>query len=94
MKPKHPDEQEIPFRLRELMRSREAMKRPDPGKRREAGGTQRWPEQVAKGLAEEPMAWLDPAMGRCPPSSDVPPVLCQLEGPPGCHRCRNVTRLS
>ncbi|KFO52973.1 Coiled-coil domain-containing protein 137, partial [Corvus brachyrhynchos] len=38
MKPKHPDEQEIPFRLRELMRSREAMKRPDPGKRRAAGG--------------------------------------------------------
>uniref|UniRef100_A0A8C5U7X0 Coiled-coil domain containing 137 n=1 Tax=Malurus cyaneus samueli TaxID=2593467 RepID=A0A8C5U7X0_9PASS len=33
MKPKHPDEQEIPFRLRELMRSREAMKRPDPGKK-------------------------------------------------------------
>ncbi|NXT13130.1 CC137 protein, partial [Prunella fulvescens] len=31
MKPKHPDEQEIPFRLRELMRSREALKR--PGKR-------------------------------------------------------------
>ncbi|KFP31419.1 Coiled-coil domain-containing protein 137, partial [Colius striatus] len=27
MKPKHPDEQEIPFRLRELMKSREAMKR-------------------------------------------------------------------
>lgn len=38
MKPKHPDEQEIPFRLRELIRSREAMKRPDPGKRRAAGG--------------------------------------------------------
>ncbi|NWS74470.1 CC137 protein, partial [Crotophaga sulcirostris] len=36
MKPKHPDEQEIPFRLRELMRSREAMKRPDPGKRQVA----------------------------------------------------------
>uniref|UniRef100_A0A8B9N0S6 Coiled-coil domain containing 137 n=1 Tax=Accipiter nisus TaxID=211598 RepID=A0A8B9N0S6_9AVES len=36
MKPKHPDEQEIPFRLRELIRSREAMKRPDPGKRRPA----------------------------------------------------------
>ncbi|XP_075374778.1 coiled-coil domain-containing protein 137 [Mycteria americana] len=36
MKPKHPDEQEIPFRLRELIRSREAMKRPDPGKRRVA----------------------------------------------------------
>ncbi|XP_065708572.1 coiled-coil domain-containing protein 137 [Patagioenas fasciata] len=36
MKPKHPEEQEIPFRLRELMRSREAMKRPGPGKRRAA----------------------------------------------------------
>ncbi|XP_061866914.1 coiled-coil domain-containing protein 137 [Colius striatus] len=36
MKPKHPDEQEIPFRLRELMKSREAMKRPGPGKRRPA----------------------------------------------------------
>ncbi|NXR10244.1 CC137 protein, partial [Semnornis frantzii] len=36
MKPKHLDEQEIPFRLRELMRSREAMKRPDPGKRQVA----------------------------------------------------------
>ncbi|NXO77155.1 CC137 protein, partial [Sitta europaea] len=34
MKPKHPEEQEIPFRLRELMRSREALKRPGPGKRR------------------------------------------------------------
>ncbi|KFU93510.1 Coiled-coil domain-containing protein 137, partial [Chaetura pelagica] len=38
MKPKHPDEQEIPFRLRELIKSREAMKRPGPGKRRAAGG--------------------------------------------------------
>ncbi|XP_033923740.1 coiled-coil domain-containing protein 137 [Melopsittacus undulatus] len=36
MKPKHPDEQEIPFRLRELMRSREAMKRPGPGKQKAA----------------------------------------------------------
>ncbi|NXM71333.1 CC137 protein, partial [Serilophus lunatus] len=36
MKPKHPDEQEIPFRLRELMRSREAMKRAALGKRRAA----------------------------------------------------------
>ncbi|XP_010001114.1 PREDICTED: coiled-coil domain-containing protein 137 [Chaetura pelagica] len=36
MKPKHPDEQEIPFRLRELIKSREAMKRPGPGKRRAA----------------------------------------------------------
>ncbi|XP_009881452.1 PREDICTED: coiled-coil domain-containing protein 137 [Charadrius vociferus] len=38
MKPKHPDEQEMPFRLRELIRSREAMKRPNPGKRQAAGG--------------------------------------------------------
>uniref|UniRef100_A0A8C3KKA7 Coiled-coil domain containing 137 n=1 Tax=Calidris pygmaea TaxID=425635 RepID=A0A8C3KKA7_9CHAR len=36
MKPKHPDEQEMPFRLRELIKSREAMKRPDPGKRQAA----------------------------------------------------------
>ncbi|NXJ17516.1 CC137 protein, partial [Dicrurus megarhynchus] len=46
MKPKHPDEQEIPFRLRELMRSREAMKRPDPGKRRVAEKKQ---QQKSKG---------------------------------------------
>ncbi|NXQ70452.1 CC137 protein, partial [Quiscalus mexicanus] len=36
MKPKHPDEQEIPFRLRELMRSREALKHPNLGKRQVA----------------------------------------------------------
>ncbi|NWU07486.1 CC137 protein, partial [Cephalopterus ornatus] len=36
MKPKHPEEQEIPFRLRELMQSREAMKRQGPEKRRAA----------------------------------------------------------
>uniref|UniRef100_A0A8B9G133 Coiled-coil domain containing 137 n=1 Tax=Amazona collaria TaxID=241587 RepID=A0A8B9G133_9PSIT len=36
MKPKHPDEQEIPFRLRELIRSREAMKRPNPRKQKAA----------------------------------------------------------
>ncbi|NWS12657.1 CC137 protein, partial [Pachyramphus minor] len=36
MKPKHPEEQEIPFRLRELIRSREAMKRLGPGKRKAA----------------------------------------------------------
>ncbi|RLV94630.1 hypothetical protein DV515_00013106 [Chloebia gouldiae] len=59
MKPKHPEEQEIPFRLRELMRSREALKHPDPGKRQAAGGTRRCPEQVAKGLAQEPVAWPD-----------------------------------
>ncbi|NXB23749.1 CC137 protein, partial [Rhagologus leucostigma] len=46
MKPKRPDEQEIPFRLRELMRSREAMKRPDPGKRRAAEKKQ---QQKSKG---------------------------------------------
>ncbi|NXB99868.1 CC137 protein, partial [Orthonyx spaldingii] len=48
MKPKHPDEQEIPFRLRELMRSREAMKRPDPGKRRAAEKKQQQ-QQKSKG---------------------------------------------
>ncbi|NXN59232.1 CC137 protein, partial [Rynchops niger] len=36
MKPKHPDEQEMPFRLRELIRSRETMKCPNTGKRRVA----------------------------------------------------------
>ncbi|XP_068770220.1 coiled-coil domain-containing protein 137 [Struthio camelus] len=36
MKPKCPDEQEIPFRLRELIRSREAMRRPSAGRRRAA----------------------------------------------------------
>ncbi|NXE69845.1 CC137 protein, partial [Calcarius ornatus] len=36
MKPKHPEEQEIPFRLRELMRSREALKRPEPRRRQVA----------------------------------------------------------
>ncbi|KAM9371454.1 coiled-coil domain-containing protein 137 [Phaethornis superciliosus] len=33
MKPNHPEEQEIPFRLRELIKSRQAMKRPGPGKK-------------------------------------------------------------
>ncbi|NWT76002.1 CC137 protein, partial [Prunella himalayana] len=59
MKPKHPEEQEIPFRLRELMRSREALKR--PGKRPVAGGTRRWPEQQQqcqghKGPGDVPVA--------------------------------------
>lgn len=49
MKPKHPDEQEMPFRLRELIRSREAMKRPNPGKRRVAGGARSWPEPGSPG---------------------------------------------
>ncbi|NXD41771.1 CC137 protein, partial [Copsychus sechellarum] len=46
MKPKHPDEQEIPFRLRELMRSREALKRPNPGKKQVAEKKQ---QQESKG---------------------------------------------
>lgn len=41
LKPKHPDEQEIPFRLRELMQSREAMKRPKARTRRVAEKPQR-----------------------------------------------------
>ncbi|XP_065591691.1 coiled-coil domain-containing protein 137 [Cyrtonyx montezumae] len=41
MKPKHPDEQEIPFRLRELMRSREAMKHPKARAKRAAGKPRR-----------------------------------------------------
>uniref|UniRef100_A0A8C2UGT4 Coiled-coil domain containing 137 n=2 Tax=Coturnix japonica TaxID=93934 RepID=A0A8C2UGT4_COTJA len=41
MKPKHPDEQEIPFRLRELMRSREAMKQPKARAKRAADKPQR-----------------------------------------------------
>ncbi|XP_072208085.1 coiled-coil domain-containing protein 137 isoform X2 [Excalfactoria chinensis] len=40
MKPKNPDEQEIPFRLRELMQSREAMKHPKARARRAAGKPQ------------------------------------------------------
>lgn len=61
MKPKHPDEQEIPFRLRELMRSREAMKRPKPGKRQTAGGTRSCPSPSAWGLAKEPTVQLEAA---------------------------------
>ncbi|NWW74761.1 CC137 protein, partial [Climacteris rufus] len=48
MKPKHPDEQEIPFRLRELMRSREALKRPDLGKKQAAEKKQQQ-QQKSKG---------------------------------------------
>uniref|UniRef100_A0A8B9BZD1 Coiled-coil domain containing 137 n=1 Tax=Anser brachyrhynchus TaxID=132585 RepID=A0A8B9BZD1_9AVES len=44
MKPKDPDEQEIPFRLRELIRSREAMKHPKARKRRAAGGARGAPD--------------------------------------------------
>ncbi|NXO72703.1 CC137 protein, partial [Phainopepla nitens] len=58
MKPKHPDEQEIPFRLRELMRSREALKRPAPGKRQVAEKQQQ--QHKAKG----PRAPGDPPVPR------------------------------
>ncbi|NXI11898.1 CC137 protein, partial [Irena cyanogastra] len=49
MKPKHPEEQEIPFRLRELMRSRQALKRPEPGKRQVAEKKQQQQQQKSKG---------------------------------------------
>lgn len=86
MKPKHPDEQEIPFRLRELMRSREAMKRPKPGKRRAAGGTRSCPSPVVRGLAKEPALQLEAARScsgasQSPPG-DVPSLSCQGEGAP------------
>ncbi|NXI27943.1 CC137 protein, partial [Sterrhoptilus dennistouni] len=51
MKPKHPDEQEIPFRLRELMRSRQALKRPDPGKKK---GTEEKKQQQKSGGPKAP----------------------------------------
>ncbi|NWI81812.1 CC137 protein, partial [Dryoscopus gambensis] len=55
MKPKHPDEQEIPFRLRELMRSREAMKRPDPGRRRAAEKQQQQKSKGPKAAGDIPV---------------------------------------
>ncbi|NWI59057.1 CC137 protein, partial [Calyptomena viridis] len=55
MKPKHPDEQEIPFRLRELMRSREAMKRPDFGKRRAAEKKQQQKAKVPQAQGDIPV---------------------------------------
>ncbi|NXL53266.1 CC137 protein, partial [Podilymbus podiceps] len=55
MKPKHPDEQEIPFRLRELIRSREAMKRPDPRKRRAAEKKQQPKSKVPKAQGDIPV---------------------------------------
>lgn len=57
MKPKHPEEQEIPFRLRELMRSREAMKRPGPGKRRAAGGVLSPAEEPTPLVMSHPLHW-------------------------------------
>ncbi|NXC43271.1 CC137 protein, partial [Penelope pileata] len=45
LQPRHPDEQEIPFRLRELMRSREAMKRPKARRRRAAEQPREFPAQ-------------------------------------------------
>ncbi|NXT78815.1 CC137 protein, partial [Zapornia atra] len=55
MKPKHPDEQEIPFRLRELMKSREAMKRPKPGKKQAAEKKQQPKSKVPKGQEDIPV---------------------------------------
>ncbi|NXH31488.1 CC137 protein, partial [Myiagra hebetior] len=55
MKPKHPEEQEIPFRLRELMRSREAMKCPGPGKRRAAEEKQQQKSQGPKAPGAVPV---------------------------------------
>ncbi|XP_047920524.2 coiled-coil domain-containing protein 137 [Anser cygnoides] len=56
MKPKDPDEQEIPFRLRELIRSREAMKHPKARKRRAAGKQQQQQQQQRKAQAPEDIA--------------------------------------
>ncbi|NXF66951.1 CC137 protein, partial [Ciccaba nigrolineata] len=55
MKPKHPDEQEIPFRLRELIRSREAMKRPNSGKKRAAEKKQQPKSQGPKAQGDIPV---------------------------------------
>ncbi|NXP55671.1 CC137 protein, partial [Heliornis fulica] len=55
MKPKHPDEQEIPFRLRELMKSREAMKRPNLGKKQAAEKKQQPKSKGPKGQGNIPV---------------------------------------
>ncbi|NXL39796.1 CC137 protein, partial [Glaucidium brasilianum] len=55
MKPKQPEEQEIPFRLRELIRSREAMRRPDPGKKRAAEKKQQPKAQAPKAQGDVPV---------------------------------------
>ncbi|NXO21979.1 CC137 protein, partial [Cisticola juncidis] len=55
MKPKHPDEQEIPFRLRELMRSREALRRPGPGKRQVAEEKQQQKSKVPRAPGDIPV---------------------------------------
>uniref|UniRef100_A0A8C3C9Y1 Coiled-coil domain containing 137 n=1 Tax=Cairina moschata TaxID=8855 RepID=A0A8C3C9Y1_CAIMO len=49
LRPEHPEEQEIPSRLRELMRSREAMKNPKSGRRRAAGKQQQPKAPAAHG---------------------------------------------
>ncbi|NXN96426.1 CC137 protein, partial [Rhinopomastus cyanomelas] len=53
MKPKHPDEQEIPFRLRELMRSQEAMKHPHSRKQQQAAEKKKQPQLKSKGSKEQ-----------------------------------------
>ncbi|XP_021270112.1 coiled-coil domain-containing protein 137 [Numida meleagris] len=54
LKPKHPDEQEIPFRLRELMQSREAMKCPKARAKRAAEKPQRPQGTEAQGDSPVP----------------------------------------
>ncbi|NXI63391.1 CC137 protein, partial [Anseranas semipalmata] len=55
MKPKRPDEQEIPFRLRELIRSREAMKHPKTRKRRAAEKQQQPKPKAAEAQGDIPV---------------------------------------
>jgi len=102
MKPKRPDEQEIPFRLRELMRSREAMKRPNAGRKRAAGGVRGCPgRDPGPGQGAHGTGLQLEAARSCSGASSSPPVTsqpCPARGEagtaPDCHRCSNVTRLS
>ncbi|NXM31922.1 CC137 protein, partial [Oxyruncus cristatus] len=71
MKPKHPEEQEIPFRLRELMQSREAMKRLGPGKRRAAEKKQ---QQKPKSKGDIPVPRFRRAKGESERS-----YICRME---------------
>ncbi|KAM8797052.1 coiled-coil domain-containing protein 137 [Eudromia elegans] len=66
MRPKRPDEQEIPFRLREIMRSREAMRRPGARSRRPPGDSRQSAGmlQSCPGRPEEPAAAGDVAVRR------------------------------
>ncbi|NWH94021.1 CC137 protein, partial [Aegithalos caudatus] len=74
MKPKHPNEQEIPFRLRELMRSREALRRPDPGKRRAAEEKQQQKSKAAKAPRDIPVPRFQRGQGESERS-----YICRME---------------